>query len=68
MKTIQELIIEKTANFEQLLASREKLIEQLNGVNQTLIQLQGHIEGLKAAASASQDPSPDSDQIETTNG
>ena len=66
MKTIQELIIEKTANFEQLLSSREKLIEQLNSVNQTLIQLQGHIDGLKSAAAASQDPSPE--LIETSNG
>ena len=76
MKTIQQLINEKTANFEQLLSTRQNLVNQLEQINTTLLELKGHIDGLKAAATASQDPLPEPDgdvsgtdaPVETNNG
>ena len=67
MKTIQELIDEKTANLNKLIESRNQLIKQTEQITLTIIELNGHIAGLKAASQATEDLEPEQ-PVETNNG
>ena len=67
MKTIQELIDEKTTNLNKLIESRNQLIKQHEQITLTIIELNGHIAGLKAASQATKD-SEQNQTIETNDG
>ena len=61
------MIDEKTVNLNKLIESRNQLIKQTEQITLTIIELNGHIAGLKYASEATEDLATDQ-PVETNNG